>query len=68
MTTKVNVLKTSVTLTSLQYAILSAMIEQVEKCMEWDGEMNCYTDGGNFIMSIPAAGMDALKELQIIFS
>ena len=67
MTTKVKVLKTSVTLTSMQLAILSTIIEQVDKCLEWDDLMNCYTDQGNFVLSIPKGAMKSFKELTAIF-
>jgi hypothetical protein len=63
-----NVSKVNITLTSLQYGLLSHIIDQVHKCMTWDDDLQCYTDNGDFVILIPPQAMPALKELNIIIS
>jgi len=60
--------KLNCTLDGNQYLLLEYILQQVTKCMDYDPDVDAYTDRGEFIMFLNEAEYEMLNELMVIFS
>lgn len=57
--------KISVKLTSYEMYILSLVLDSAKDCLDWDADLQQYTDGGRFLISLDKAEYETLMNISL---